>query len=142
MAISEFATIGLGAKIEVNDGSGGAGSAFGEVVDILDITPPDVEVGVVDRKPLNLSDRTLRKKAALKDPGEFSFVYEFSKGKKDRLDALIGSDRAFKITMLDAGDGVWVKTFNGFIKSNKKGNVVSDGIITATCVVAVSGPAS
>lgn len=142
MAISDNAAIGLGATVEINDGSGGAGSAFGEVVDVVDMDVPDVEVGMVERKTLNLSDRTLRKKAALKDPGEFSFVYEYSMGKKARLDALIGTDKSFKVTLPDAGDGAYTKTWPGFIKSNKLNRVSPDGLMTATCVVTVTGPAT
>lgn len=132
--------IGLGATVQVNDGSGGAGSAYGDIVDVITLTIPDPEVGVVESKRLNLSDRVIRKLAGLKEPGEMSFQYEYSKTKKDRLDALIGSDRSFKVNMPDAGDGVYTKTIPGFIKANKIDPVTADGLTTATCTIAVSGP--
>lgn len=142
MAISDFATIGLGATLTINDGSGGSGSAFGEVVDLRDLDVPGVEVGKVERKTLNLTDRTLRYKAALKDPGEFTFTYDYSEGKFGRLNAMIGADRHFKITMPDAGDGTdYVVEVPGFIKSNKIDKVAPDTLATVTCVVVVTGPA-
>lgn len=137
MAASTDVGIGLSAKIELDDGSGGVGSDYGEVIDVISISPPDVLVGVIDRKPLNLANRTILKKAALKDPGEFSFQYEYSKGKKQRLDTLIGTSKHFKITLPDTGSGAFVRIVPGFITSNKIDAVVSDGLMTVTCTVAV-----
>lgn len=133
--------IGLGAKVEVTDGSGGAGSDFGEVVDVVNLTVPDVEVGVVESKRLNLSDRVIRKLAALKDPGQFQFQYEFSTGKKTRLDAIIGSDRRFKVTLPTDTGSEWTRTVPGFIVSNRNDQVDPDGIMMVTCVIQVTGPA-
>ena len=135
-------TIGLGFTLAVNDGSGSTGSASALILDIIDIDPPDVTVGTVESKRLNLSARTLKKLAGLKDPGEFTFTYEFSSGKKARLDALVGSDRQFVFTAPDAGDGAFTKTVPGFISRNKKNQVTADGLMTCTATVVVTGAAS
>jgi hypothetical protein len=134
--------LGLGATIFVNDGSGGAGSASAEIVDVLNFTVPDYEVGVVESKRLNQSDRVIRKLAAMREPGQFSFQYEFSTGKKTRLDALVGSDRVFVITVPTDVGSAWTRTAPGFIVSNKIDSVVADGITTATCTIQVSAAVS
>lgn len=134
--------IGLGATLAVNDGSGGAGSASAIIVDIVNLTVPDADVGVVESKRLNQSDRYLQKLAAMTDPGEFSFEYEFSTGKKTRLDALIGSSRVFVVTLPTDTGTAWTRTTSGFIKSNKSGSVQPDGIQMVTCVVQCTGAPS
>lgn len=135
-------TIGYGATLAVNDGSGGAGSAFGVVVGIVSLGVPDVDVLVIESKRLDLDGRVICKLAGLKDGGEFTVQYEFAKGRKDRLDALVGSDREFKITLPVVGvESAYTKTFPGFIRSNRVDPVVSDGIVTCTMIVVVTGPA-
>lgn len=134
--------IGYGATISVNDGSGSTGSASAAVVDIVSLTVPDVEVGVVESKRVNLTNRYIEKLAALKDPGQFSFVYEFSTGKKTRLDSLIGSSRVFVITLPTDAGSTWTRTTSGFIVSNKSDNVAADQIQTCTCTVQCTGEPS
>lgn len=134
-----FNMIGLGATLAVNDGSGGAGSASGAIIDIITMTIPDPELGSVDSKRLNLSGGLIGKLAALKEPGELTFQYECSKGKKDRLDALIGSNRVWVATLPDAGDGVYTKSIPGFLKSNKIDPVAADGMVMATAAIQVNG---
>lgn len=134
--------IGLGAAITVNDGSGGAGSAQGLILDILNLTVPDAEVGVLESKRLNLPDSYLVKIAALKDPGQFQFQYEFSTGKKTRLDALLGSDRVFVVTLPTDVGSTWTRTVSGFVVSNKQDQVEPDQIQTATCTVQCTGAPS
>lgn len=134
--------IGLGASISVNDGSGGAGSASAIIVDAVNLTVPDYEVGKVESKRLNLPNGVLVNIAALTDPGEFSFQYEFSTGKKTRLDALIGSSRVFVISLPTDVGSAWTRTQGGFIKSNKSDSVTPDGIQMVTCTVVCSGPSS
>ncbi len=134
--------IGLGATLAVNDGSGGAGSASAIIVDIMNLTVPDAEVNVVESKRLNLSDTYLVKLAALKEPGQFSFQYEFSTGKKTRLDALLGSDRVFIVTLPTDTGSAWTRTTSGFIVSNKSDQVEADAIQTVTCTVQCTGAPS
>lgn len=134
--------IGLGATISVNDGSGGAGSASALILDVLTLTVADKEVQVLDSKRLNLSDRVIPKTAGLEEPGTFQFTYEFSTGKKTRLDTLIGSDRSFVITLPTDVGSTWTRTAPGFIVSNKMDTVSAGEIQTCTCVVQVSGTVS
>lgn len=134
--------IGLGATLAVNDGSGGSGSASAIILDILNMTVPDVEVGVVSSPRLNLSNRVIPKLAALQEPGQFTFQYEFSTGKKTRLDALIGSDRVFVITLPTDTGSAWTRTTPGFIVSNKSDSVQAGEIQTCTCTVQLSGASS
>lgn len=134
--------IGLGATLAVNDGSGGTGSSSAIILDILTMTVPDKEVQVLESKRLNLSDRIIPKLAGLEEPGQFTFTYEFSTGKKTRLDTLIGSDRMFVITLPTDTGSAWTRTVPGFIVSNKSDSVAAGEIQTATCTVQVSGTAS
>jgi hypothetical protein len=139
---TNFNLIGLGADLSVNDGSGGSGSAHGGIADINSLTIPDPEYGFVERKPLSLPSRIIRKKVTLAQSGQLQFQYEYSRGKKARLDALIATEREFKVTIPAAGTegtGILTRTFTGFITSNKIDPVVSDGIVTATCTVELEG---
>lgn len=122
----------------VNDGSGGVGSAQAAIIDITTITVPDPEVQDVQSKRLNLTDRVILYLAGLREPGELSFEYEWSKGKMDRLNAMLGADKRWVIAMPDAGDGVYTKTIPGYLKSNKMGTVTPDGLQMATAIVKVS----
>lgn len=134
--------IGLGATLTVNDGSGGAGSAQAAILDIMNLTVPDAEVGVVESKRLNQSDGYLAKLAAMKEPGQFQFQYEFSTGKKTRLDTLLGSDRVFVVTLPTDTGSTWTRTVSGFIVSNKSDQVEPDQIQTVTCTVQCTGAPS
>ncbi|AMV23417.1 hypothetical protein VT84_03340 [Gemmata sp. SH-PL17] len=133
--------IGLGAKIEVDDG---ASNAFVEIVDVMNLTTPEPEMGSAESKRLNqAADKTIRMIPTMLSPGEFQFQYEFSAAKKSRLDTLLGAPKNFKITLIsDGSPTTWVRTAPGFIKSNKLDQVEPDGIQTVTCVVTVSGPVS
>lgn len=134
--------IGLGATVAVNDGSGGIGSASAIIVDAVNLTVPDYAVGVVESKRLNLPSGVIVKIAALSDPGEFSFEYEFSTGKKTRLDLLIGSPRVFIITLPTDVGATWTRSTPGFIKTNKTSSVTAEGMQMATCTVVCSGPST
>lgn len=130
--------IGLGATLEVNDG---VGDAFAEVEDIMNLQIPDDEFGSTESKRLNQSaDKTIRVLPTMKTPGEFSFQYEFSGAKKDRLDALKGVSKEWRVTLPDDPSGTWTKTVPGWVKSNKNDPTEPDQIQTVTCTVSVSGP--
>jgi hypothetical protein len=130
--------IGLGAQLEVNDG---ALDAFVVIDDIMNLQIPDGEFGSTPSKLLNQSaDKTIRYLPTMVEPGEFSFQYEFSGTKKDRLDTLKGVDKEWKVTLPDDPTGTWTKTVPGFVKSNKQDPTEPDQIQTVTCVVCVSGP--
>lgn len=132
--------IGLGATLEVDDGTL---KAYVAVVDLLNLTPPDYETGTVESKRLNLTGRTLVKKAALNDPGEFTFEYEHSAAKKARFDTLQDGTSYYWRVILPATDdesgSTWKRVVPGFVKSNKVNQVQADGIMTVTCTVVVTG---
>lgn len=135
-----MAKIGNGTTITVNDGSGGAGSAAAAILDVIAINVPDPEVGTVESKRLNLPSDYLIYLPTLKNPGQFSFTYESSTGKKTRLDTLIGSDRVFVVTVPTDTGSSYTRTVGGFIISNKLDQVEADAIQTGTCVIQCSGP--
>jgi hypothetical protein len=132
-------TIGLGAKIEINDG---AASAFVVVDDLVNLQVPEAEFGTTDSKLLNQSsDKTIRKLVTMMDPGEFTFQYEFSAVKKARLDALKGVAKSYKITLLsDGATATYVVTAPGILRSNKMDQTEPDVIQMATATVVVTGP--
>jgi hypothetical protein len=134
--------LGLGATLAVNDGSGSSGSASAIIVDIVNLTVPDREVQIVDSKRLNMADRLIGKLAGMDEPGTFQFQYEFSTGKKTRLDTLIGSDRVFVVTLPTDTGSAWTRTVPGIITSNKSDQVEPDGIQMCTCTVQVTGAAT
>lgn len=131
--------IGLGDKIQVDDG---ASNAFVDIDDVINLNIPDDEFGVVESKRLNqASDKLIRKVLTMKDAGEFTFQYEFSAIKKTRLDALKGTAKNFKIVLnSDGGTATWTATFPGSIRANKVEQVAPDEIKLATCTVVVTGP--
>lgn len=135
-------TIGLGTTLEVNDG---VADAFAFVDNLVNIGVPDPETGVIERKLLGLTQRTIRKKAALKDPGEFAFQYEYTPARKERFDALQDGEEyhwRFNVPPTDDAPSThFIRVVPGFVKSNKLDQIVPDQIVTATCVVTVSGPA-
>lgn len=133
-------TIGLTATLAVGDGSGGAGSASGILLDLTNIGPNDPEVQFSESKRLNLPGGLIGKVAALKDGGELPFQYEFSKGKKARLDALVGSERTYTVTLPDAGDGVYTKSGLGVLKMNKMDTVTPGEIVTVSASIMITGP--
>lgn len=131
--------IGLGDKIQVDDG---AASAFVDIDDVVNLNVPDDEFGVVESKRLNQdTDKLIGKVLTMKDAGEFTFQYEFSAVKKARLDALRGTTKNFKIILIsDGATTTWTATFPGAIRANKNEQVAPDEIKLATCTVVVMGP--
>ncbi|HEY1191935.1 MAG TPA: hypothetical protein VGE74_30170 [Gemmata sp.] len=131
--------IGLGDKIQVDDGNA---DAFVDIEDVVNLNVPDDEYAVVESKRLNLAaDKQVRKVLTMKDAGEFTFQYEFSADKKSRLDALKGAAKNFKIILNSDGEtATWTATFPGSIRSNKVEQVAPDEIKLATCTVVVTGP--
>lgn len=131
-----MSTIGLGSTLEINDG---AASAFVDVTNLVDIDPPDDVMGAAESKRLDLASDTITAVPTVKNPGEFSFTYEYDDGTEfDRIDALKGVAKSFKFTP----NGGTAKTVPGFVTSNKMNQVVADQIMTATTTVRVTGPAS
>lgn len=133
--------IGLGAKVEINDG---ASDAYVEVDDIVNLTVPEAEFGVVDSKRLNqASDKTMRKLVTMMDPGEFSFTYEFGAAKFLRLNTLKGTSKNFRITLPSDGvDDELVITVPGVVRANRMEQVEPDAIQQATATILVTGPAT
>lgn len=125
--------IGLGATIGVNDASGAGSNCI--ILDVISMTVPDSEINVVESKRLNLTNRLIGKLQSLTDGGTFTFTYEYSEGKKARLDALMGSNQVWNVTMTDA----WSRYCPGFLKSNKFDSIKADEIITCTAEVQTNG---
>ena len=83
------------------------------------------------------------KLAAMLDPGEFKFQYQFSASKKSRLDLCVGKQHTFVIVLQsDGSPSTWTRTAPGFIKSNRMDEVAPDEIQTVTATVVVTGPVS
>lgn len=128
-------TIGLGTTLEINDGSA---SAFVDVANLITVDPPDAEIQVAESKRLDLSGGLLGKVAATKDPGQFTYQYEYDSTEYSRHDGLKGTSKSFKITP----NGGTARTIPGFIVSNKQDAVEADGIMTVTVTVQVNGAVS
>jgi hypothetical protein len=122
--------------LDINDGTA---SAFVAVDDLNWITPPDFEYGIAESKRLNLTAATIVKIATLKKGQAFTFNYDFSQIKKARIDAHLGVEKQFKITIDDAVD--YTKTVPGIVVSNLIDQVEPDQIMTCTCTVEISGAA-
>lgn len=131
--------IGLGAGVSVNDGEAGAQV---DIEDVLNLTVPDDEIDVIERKPLKNANRKKKKIPGLTEPGQFQFQYEFSKTKKARLDALKGVEgKEWVVTVPsdEDADEVQESTVSGFVVSNKMDQVEADQVQTVTCIVQVDG---
>lgn len=133
--------IALGAIVEVDDGSA---DAFVAIDDIVNLTVPDEEFGVVESKRLNQSaNKTIQKLVTMKDPGEISFQYEFGAVKFLRLNTLKGTAKNWKITLpSDGADDEVVWTLPGILRSNKVEPVSPDEIQMVTATIVVTGAAT
>ena len=137
--------IGLGTKVEINDGTA---SAFVAVSNFVHLKPPNEEVSKVDSKRLDLTARTLTYVQGLQVPGEFTYEYEFTSAEYARHEGLRRDGttnksvpKSFKITIVEDTANT-VKTVPGFITKNEIGQISADEIVMATVTVCVTGPAS
>lgn len=124
---------GLGTTIEINDGSA---NAFVAVADVVSITPPGDELQSAVSKRLNLTDGLLGKVPTTTDGGEFSFTYEYDADEFDRINALKGESKSFKITP----NGGTAYTIPGYVTKNMQNEIIADEIQTCTANVMVNGP--
>lgn len=129
-----MSVIGLGDKVEINDG---AASAYVIVDDVVDIDVPDAMLGAAVSKRLN-SGGTLTKVSTVRDPGELKFTWEFNQAQMTRLNNLKGTAKNFKVTMLDPANSSFVRICAGFIQQNKPTKIVADEIKEVETTVMLS----
>ena len=138
--------IGLGAKVEFSaaDPALGSPGTYTVVDDIVNLTVPDEEFGVVESKRLNLAiDKTIRKLITMKDAGEISFQYEFGAAKFLAMNGIKGANRAWRITLpSDGTDADIVFVIPGTLRGNKVEPVVADEIEMVTATIVATGPAT
>jgi hypothetical protein len=129
--------IGLSSKVEIDDG---ASSAFVEITNVTSLGCPDITLGMVESKRLNITNRTIRKVPAMFDRGEITITYEFSDTEKDRLDGLRDAvtEKSFKFT-IEYGVTDWTETIKGYVTKNVINEVVADEIVTCTATITFSG---
>jgi len=126
--------IGLGDKVEIDDG---AANAYQLVPNLVDIDCPDPMLGAAVSKRLN-SGGVLTKVATVKDPGELKFTWEYDQATMTRLNNLKGTAKNFKVTIKDPGNSDFVRICPGFIQHNKPSKIVADEIKEVETTVMLS----
>lgn len=130
--------IGLGSKVEINDG---AADAFEVVTNVTSLGVPDIILNVTESKRLNITNGTIRKVPTMFDRGTVQITYEFSSTEKDRLDGLrdAKTEKSFRFT-LEFGTTDWVSDdLKGYVTQNVVNPVVADEIMTCTATITFSG---
>lgn len=129
--------IGSGWALAVNDG---ASSAFVDIAAITEVQPPeDGVVGMAESKTLD-GGGVVSRVPTVKTPVDFTFTYEHSKARFDRIDAHKGNSKNWKITDTTPSTP-WSKTFPGVLTSHVQQPVNADGIVLVVGTVAVTGAA-
>ena len=131
--------IGLGCKVEINDG---VADAYAEITAVTSLGTPDVTLNTTESKRLDITNRTIRKVATMFDRGEVQITYEFSATEKDRLDGLRDAvtEKSFRFTVEVPGGTDWVSDpLKGYVTKNVINDVVADEIVTCTATVTFSG---
>jgi hypothetical protein len=119
-----MSVIGLGDKVEIDDGAAGA---YQLVPNLVSIDAPDAMLGAAVSKRLN-SGGVLTKVATVKDPGELKFTWEYDQATMTRLNNLKGVAHNFKVTIKDPANADFVRICPGFIQQNKPTKIVADEI--------------
>ena len=131
--------IGLGSKVEINDG---ASNAYVEITNVTSLGLPDIVLGMTESKRLNITNRTRQQVPTLLDRQTVQITYEFSTLEKDRLDGLRDAvtEKSFKFTIEQTGGTDWVSApIKGYVTANVVNPVVADEIVTCTATVTFSG---
>jgi hypothetical protein len=125
---AENPTFGEGTTLHVNDGGGGN---FVLIDDTTSVDPPDLMVMEFDRNRLSVTTLVDRTFGPRKDPGELTFVYENKLNHFQRMNALHGVDKSWRVQLTD---GLRL-AFTGTMKSNKPENITGGQINSARVVV-------
>lgn len=130
--------IGSGWALAVNDG---ASSAFVDVDDITELQPPEgVVIGMAESKRLD-GGGVVTRVPTVGTPGNFTFTYEHTKTQFERLDALKGTEKNWKVTDITPATP-WTRTVPGVLTSHVQQPVSADGIVLVVATVEVTGAAS
>lgn len=143
-----MATIGLTAKISLNDGASNAAQEFAE---LAMVTVPKRTVSSIDYSYLSQSGRSRRKLPGLIDNGKATFEMNFNKVDYKRLTAILGkryitgsTEPSWVITTVDE-DGATVTltplvlTFNGFLTDLDGPEMSPEGLMKIKAEVEVNG---
>lgn len=93
-----MATIGLGSKVQVDDG---ASNAFVDFDEVTNITVPMQELATVESTHLGISNRMRTYVAGLIEPGLMSFEQNWSDAAYDRALDLRGVTKNYKVIFPD-----------------------------------------
>lgn len=130
--------IGLGWKLQVNDGVAGA---YADISYIVDLDPPDDGAfGMREKKTLDLSNSTVTREKTVKTPGDWTFTYEWDKTQYARLELLDGTSQNWKVLSTDGTP--FARIVPGVLLQQKINQVTADGGVTVTATVGASGAAS
>ena len=130
--------IGMGWKLEVNDG---AAAAYAVIDAITDLTvPDDGPFGMAESKRLDITGKTVTRVVTVKTPGAFTFTYEFDKDQYVRLALLKGTVQNWRASSVDATP--WTRVVPGTLTQQEISGVQADGIVSVACTVEVSGAAT
>lgn len=132
-------SIGLGAKVEIDDGGsgGGTGLSFVEVGQLLAITPPAIKMGTAESKRINVA--RIRKIATIETGENFSYRVQFTNAGWARHEAIRSNKRrnTYRITIPDDA-GNTIITVIGLIAENKTDSLEADKITEFEVMVEVA----
>lgn len=129
--------IGDGWELQINDG---ASSAFVKIDALTEVqVPEDGVVGMAESKRLDGGGFVTRV-PTVSTPVDFTFTYEHTKARFDRIDAHKGEEKQWKIKDTTPSTP-WAKTFPGVLTSHVQQPVSADGIVLVVGTVAVTGAA-
>jgi hypothetical protein len=127
--------IGLGWKLQVDDG---ASNAYADITGIVDLEPPDDgSWGFREKKTLDLTNGTVTREKTVKTPGEFTFTWEWDKTQYARLELLDGVAKNWK--MLSTDGTAFTRIVPGILAQNKIQGVTADGGVMVQTTVGVTG---
>lgn len=122
-----------GSVLQVNDG---ASNAYVDIPGVISFVPPESEFGEYDDTALDSTDGIMIKEPKSRaEPGTFSWVMKYSDTEYERLLALKGVKKSFKITYPDSS----VDTIPAFIKKPERQEAQNQEPMRVTVTCQVTG---
>jgi hypothetical protein len=125
------ATIGYGATVSYSDTENGS---YTPIAEILDLALPELTQDSVDATHMESPDNYMEKIPALKDPGEYTFSFNFNNDQYETVFGMVGTAKWWMIQ--SPGGDAWI--FPGFI-SGLGGEMPVNDRIVAEVTLTVSG---
>lgn len=116
---------------------------YTEIDNVDKVTPPTTSVGVTELKPLKAPGRAVIKKANWRSAGDCSISMFFDKAQQAALYAMLGVEKAWKVTLADGSTCEFDGFLSGFGNPELNGDdeVMIDITLTASGLPAFTAAA-